>query len=80
MDPSRRSFLKGSAASAGALSMAAEAGSQIAAAQDVATVPVGAFQPAPGKKFDTRWLRSTDTIRAGRPFGRPYQAPFSYPA
>src|SRR5712691_9347062 len=52
MDPSRRSFLKGSAASAVALSMAAEAGSPSAAAQDAATVPAGAFQPAPGKKFD----------------------------
>jgi dihydroorotase len=28
----------------------------------------------------TRFLRPVDTVRAGRPFGRPYPAPFTYPA
>ena len=52
MDPSRRSFLKGSAAAAVALSTVAEGGSQAVAAQQSAAAPMGAFQPAPGKKFD----------------------------
>jgi dihydroorotase len=52
MDPSRRSFLKGSAAAAVAFSTAAEAGSTAMAAQQAAAVPLGTFQPAPGKKFD----------------------------
>ena len=52
MDPSRRSFLKGSAAAAVALSTVAEAGSHAVAAQQSVAAPLGAFQPAPGKKFD----------------------------
>jgi dihydroorotase len=27
----------------------------------------------------TRWLKPVQTVRAGRPFGRPYSVPFSYP-
>jgi amidohydrolase family protein len=28
----------------------------------------------------TRWLRPVETVRAGRPFGRPHPSPVSYPA
>ena len=27
----------------------------------------------------TRWLKPVHTVRAGRPFGRPYPMPFNYP-
>lgn len=32
------------------------------------------------KRSGTRYLRSVATVRAGRPFGRPYPSPFTYPA
>ena len=66
MEPSRRSFLKASAASAVALSMAAEAGAPSIAAQEVATVPTGMFQPAPGKKFDLL-IKGGEVIDPGQP-------------
>ena len=55
MGPSRRSFLKTSAASAAAVALAAnaEASSRAeVAAQAAPTAPVGVFQPAPGQKYD----------------------------
>jgi dihydroorotase len=30
-------------------------------------------------RHGTRWLKPVHTVRAGRPFGRPYPMPFSYP-
>ncbi len=32
------------------------------------------------KRSGARYLRSVATVRAGRPFGRPYPSPFTYPA
>ena len=31
------------------------------------------------KRRGTRYLKPAHTVRAGRPFGRPYPAPFAYP-
>jgi len=31
------------------------------------------------KRHGTRWLKPIQTVRAGRPFGRPYPLPFAYP-
>jgi dihydroorotase len=32
------------------------------------------------RRTGNRYLRAVETVRAGRPFGRPYPAPFTYPA
>ena len=42
--------------------------------------PVTFVDTLNNQRRGTRWLGATDTVRAGRPFGRPYPAPFSYPA
>jgi dihydroorotase len=42
--------------------------------------PVTFVDTLNNQRRGTRWLRPVDTVRAGRPFGRPYPAPFSYPA
>src|SRR5260370_1203020 len=55
MGPSRRSFLKTSAASAAAVALAANAEASAraeVAAQAAPTAPVGVVQPAPGQKYD----------------------------
>jgi dihydroorotase len=31
------------------------------------------------RRAGNRWLKPVQTVRAGRPFGRPYPLPFSYP-
>jgi dihydroorotase len=41
--------------------------------------PVTFVDTLNNQRRGTRWLGATDTVRAGRPFGRPYPAPFSYP-
>lgn len=41
--------------------------------------PVTFVDTMNNERKGTRWLRPVDTVRAGRPFGRPYPAPFSYP-
>lgn len=42
--------------------------------------PVTFVDTMNNQRKGSRWLRPVDTVRAGRPFGRPYPSPFSYPA
>ena len=41
--------------------------------------PVGFVDTRGNQRSGTRWLAPVQTVRAGRPFGRPYPMPFSYP-
>lgn len=57
---------------------------QLGAPADVAILelveePVAFVDTRGNQRQGTRWLRPVQTVRAGRPFGRPYAMPFSYP-
>jgi len=41
--------------------------------------PVEFVDTRGNRRPGSRWLRPVQTVRAGRPFGRPYPLPFSYP-
>lgn len=41
--------------------------------------PVSFVDTRGNQRAGTRWLAPVHTVRAGRPFGRPYPMPFSYP-
>ncbi len=41
--------------------------------------PVTFVDTRGNQRSGTRWLEPVHTVRAGRPFGRPYPMPFSYP-
>jgi len=41
--------------------------------------PVKFVDTRGNQRTGTRWLKPVQTVRAGRPFGRPYPLPFSYP-
>jgi len=41
--------------------------------------PVSFVDTLNAERKGNRYLRPVDTVRAGRPFGRPYPAPFTYP-
>ncbi len=47
---------------------------------DIVEGPVTFVDTVNVKRSGSRYLRSVATVRAGRPFGRPYPAPFTYPA
>lgn len=47
---------------------------------EVVEEPVTFVDTLNNQRRGTRWLRPVDTVRAGRPFGRPYPSPFSYPS
>jgi dihydroorotase len=42
--------------------------------------PVNFVDTRNHQRAGTRWLRPVQTVRAGRPFGRPYPLPFAYPS
>jgi dihydroorotase len=57
---------------------------QIGAPADVAILelveePVEFVDTRNNRRAGNRWLRPVQAVRAGRPFGRPYPAPFTYP-
>ena len=57
---------------------------QVGASADVAIVelveaPVNFVDTRKNTRQGSRWLKPVQTVRAGRPFGRPYPQPFSYP-
>jgi len=57
---------------------------QVGAPADVAIVelveaPVNFVDTRKNTRQGSRWLKPVQTVRAGRPFGRPYPQPFSYP-
>jgi dihydroorotase len=41
--------------------------------------PVSFVDTSGNKRSGNRWLKPAHTVRAGRPFGRPYPMPFAYP-
>jgi dihydroorotase len=41
--------------------------------------PVNFVDTRNHQRAGTRWLRPVQTVRAGRPFGKPYPLPFAYP-
>jgi dihydroorotase len=41
--------------------------------------PVSFVDTRGNRRSGTRWLKPVQTVRAGRPFGRPYPMPFGYP-
>lgn len=41
--------------------------------------PVAFVDTRGNRRSGTRWLKPVQAVRAGRPFGRPYPMPFSYP-
>jgi dihydroorotase len=41
--------------------------------------PVEFVDTRGNRRSGSRWLKPVQTVRAGRPFGRPYPLPFSYP-
>lgn len=47
---------------------------------DIVDGPVTFVDTLNVKRSGTRYLRAADTVRAGRPNGRPYPSPFTYPA
>jgi len=57
---------------------------QIGAPADVSVLelveePVEFVDTRNNRRQGTRWLKPVHTVRAGRPFGRPYPMPFNYP-
>jgi len=57
---------------------------QIGAPADVSVLelveePVEFVDTRKHHRQGTRWLKPVHTVRAGRPFGRPYPMPFNYP-
>ena len=57
---------------------------QIGAPADVSILelieaPVSFVDTRKNTRQGTRWLKPVQTVRAGRPFGRPYPQPFGYP-
>lgn len=57
---------------------------QVGAAADVSILqlveePVTFVDTKGNRRSGTRWLKPIQAMRAGRPFGRPYPMPFSYP-
>jgi len=57
---------------------------QIGAPADVSVLelveePVEFVDTRNNRRKGTRWLKPLHTVRAGRPFGRPYPLPFNYP-
>lgn len=47
---------------------------------EVVDGPVTFVDTLNAERKGNRFLRPVDTVRAGRPFGRPYPAPFTYPS
>jgi len=57
---------------------------QVGAPADIAIVelveaPVSFVDTRNNTRQGSRWLKPVQTVRAGRPFGRPYPQPFGYP-
>ncbi len=46
---------------------------------EIVDEPVTFVDTVNNQRRGTRFLRPVDTVRAGRPFGRPYPSPFTYP-
>jgi len=46
---------------------------------ELVEAPVEFVDTRNNRRAGARWLKPVQTVRAGRPFGRPYPLPFSYP-
>lgn len=47
---------------------------------DLVEGPVTFVDTLNDKRTGNRFLRPVDTVRAGRPYSRPYPQPFTYPS